>query len=100
MAIYWTQKLTRRGERRLRRTAVAIALAVFIAAPAHAQHHARLSADLADHLAAGSASIDVIVHGSRAAVDAMATRYGLTVVRYLKTGGVFRMNAGQLDALQ
>ena len=30
-----------------------------------AQHRARLSADLADHLAAGSQSIDVIVHGDR-----------------------------------
>ena len=28
-----------------------------------AQHRARLSADLADHLAAGSQAIDVIVHG-------------------------------------
>ena len=35
-----------------------------------AQHRARLSADLADHLAAGSQSIDVIVHGDQATVDA------------------------------
>ncbi|MEO8257375.1 MAG: S8 family serine peptidase [Acidobacteriota bacterium] len=63
-------------------------------------HSARLSADLADHLAAGSQSIDVIVHGDRAAVDALASRYNLLVARRLRSGGVLRVNAGQLDALR
>jgi hypothetical protein len=40
---------------------------------------ARLSADLAGHLAAGSASIDVIVHGTRAEVDALAWKYNVRV---------------------
>ena len=35
-------------------------------------HRARVSADLADHLAAGSQSIRVIVHGSKGDVDSLA----------------------------
>jgi serine protease AprX len=71
-----------------------------LAPPAAAAHRARLSADLADHLSAGSQVIDVIVHGTRADVDALALRYNLRVKRYLKSGGVLRVNAGQLAALQ
>jgi serine protease AprX len=71
-----------------------------VAVPAGAQHRARLSADLADHLAAGSQSIDVIVHGTPAEVDALAVRYNLRVKRYLRSGGVLNVNAGQLAALQ
>jgi hypothetical protein len=37
-------------------------------APAQAAHRARVSADLEDHLAVGSQTIDVIVHGDRAEV--------------------------------
>ena len=73
------------------------------AAPAVAAgggHRARLSADLADHLAVGSQSIRVIVHGERAEIDALAARYNLRVARYLKSGAVFVVNAGQLEALR
>ena len=45
-----------------------VALAVLLAgggALPLAAHKARLSADLADHLTAGSQTIDVIVHGTR-----------------------------------
>jgi len=85
----------------LRRAACAALLLLAVtAAPGFAEHRARLSADLADHLAAGSQSIDVIVHGDRADVDALASRYNVLVARYLKSGGVLRVNAGQLDALQ
>src|SRR5262245_41000050 len=70
------------------------------AAPAFAQHRARLSADLANDLAAQSASIDVIVHGDAAAVGTLASRYNLTVKKSLKNGAVLTVNAGQLDALQ
>src|SRR5688500_15641323 len=77
--------------------AVAFALA---AVPAQAAHRARLSADLEDHLAAGSQAIDLIVHGTRVEIDALAARYNLRVRRYLKSGAVFRVNAGQLAALQ
>ena len=57
----------------LRLSTVALAAAgILMAAPAHAEHHARLSADLADHLGAGSQTIDVIVHGDAASVSALA----------------------------
>ncbi len=80
---------------------VAIVSACFLAAaPASAAHRARLSADLADHLAAGSQTIDVIIHADRATVNMLAARYNLVVKRYLKSGGVFQVNAGQLAALQ
>jgi hypothetical protein len=73
--------------------AALLAAVALTAAPAFAEplgeHRARLSADLADHLAAGSQSIDVIVHGDRAAVDALASRYNVPVKRYMKSGGVF-----------
>jgi serine protease AprX len=65
-----------------------------------AGHRARMSEDLADHLARGSQQIDVIVHGTRAEVDSLARQYNLRVKRYLKNGGVLRITAGQLAALQ
>src|SRR5580693_4762748 len=78
-----------------------VLLSVVAAAPAFAAgHRARLSADLADQLAAGSSSIDVIVNGTRAEVDALAQRYNIRVKRYMKSGVVFRVTAGQLAALQ
>src|SRR5262245_21182541 len=67
---------------------------------AGAGRRARLSTDLADHLAAGSSSIDVIVHGTRAEVDALAQKYNVRVRRYLRSGAVLRVTAGQLAALQ
>ncbi len=70
------------------------------AAPAYAQRHrARMSADLVDHVRAQSPRIDVIVHGDKAEVDALAARYNVPVKRYLKFGAVLRVNAGQLEAL-
>jgi serine protease AprX len=73
-----------------------------LATPALAQHghRARLSADLADHLSVGSASVEVIIDGDHATVDRLASRYNLVVKRYLRSGGVVRVNAGQLSALQ
>ena len=70
------------------------------ASPAAAAHSARLSADLADHLSAGSQTIRVIVHGTREEVDALALRYNLTIARYLQSGAVFLVNAGQLAAMR
>jgi serine protease AprX len=72
------------------------------AAPAAAAggHRARVSADLADHLNVGSQAIRVIVHGERSEIDALAARYNLRVARYLKSGAVFVVNAGQLEALR
>ena len=66
---------------------------------AAAPHRARLSADLADHLQAGTQTIDVIVHGSRTTVDGLARQDNLTVRKYLREGAVLRITAGQLAAL-
>src|SRR5256885_1662897 len=66
-----------------------------------ASHKARLSADLQDHINAGSQTIDVIIHGTKDEVDAVAARYNLQVRKYLSDGGaVLRVNAGQLAALR
>ena len=85
----------------VRRSALALTLAstTWLCAPAEAAHRARIGADLERTLAAGSQSIDVIVHGNRTEVDGLARRYNLRVRRYLKTGAVLDVNAGQLDAL-
>src|SRR5207237_9985394 len=75
---------------------------LFAAAPAAAAgaHTARLSADLADHLSVGSQGIRVIVHGTRSEVDALAQRYNLRIAKYLRSGAVFVVNAGQLEAMR
>ena len=84
----------------IRRIVVSAAIVLLTALPAAAQHRARLSADLADSLPAGSPSIDVIVHGDKASVDAAAQRHGLKVKKYLKSGAVLHVTAGQLAELQ
>ena len=87
--------------RRVTSATVLVLLSVVAAIPASAAgHRARLSADLNDQLAAGSSSIDVIVHGTRNEVDALAQRYNVRVKRYMKSGVVFQVTAGQLAALQ
>jgi serine protease AprX len=78
----------------------AIACVLLAAAPAAAGHKARLSADLADHIRAGSPAIDVIVHGTRQEVQALAARYNLRVRKLLRSGAVLRGTAGEIDALQ
>jgi len=86
--------------RAFRAFACAIAF-VFAAVPVWAQrHHSRLSADLAEHLRAQSAQIDVIIHGTSAEVQTLAARYNVSVKRLLKDGAVLRVNAGQLSALE
>jgi len=80
--------------------AIVFGCAMMAAAPALADHQARVDVALAAHIAAGSQSIDVIVHGDRAEVDALAQRYNLVVKRYLRSGGVLRVTAGQASALQ
>ena len=98
--------ISRSQRRHPRAGAVAAALVcaslVFAATPAAAAgaHNARVSADLADHLSAGSQTIRVIVHGTRAEADALAARYNLTIARYLQSGAVFVVNAGQLAAMR
>jgi serine protease AprX len=85
----------------LRTACLSTSVFVLMVIPARAQHHrARLSNDLADHLAAGSPSIEVIVDDG-AAVDRLARQYNLVVKRKLTHGGgVLQVNAGQLAALQ
>ena len=78
---------------------VVLVLSILAVAPAAAAHKARLSADLADHLRAGSPTIDVIVHGTRQEVEALAQRYNLRIRKWLKSGAVLRVTAGELDAL-
>src|SRR4030095_12835282 len=82
------------------RISLTICVTLLAVAPAAAQHRDRLSADLADHLAAGSQTINVIVHGDKAMVDTLAQRYNVTVTKYLSEGGVLRVTAGQLAALR
>ena len=53
--------------------------------PAAQGHRARVSADLADHLTAGSQNIDVIVHGTPAEVNAIAKRYNVKITKNLET---------------
>src|SRR3954471_24205607 len=84
----------------LRRDLSALAVALTCATPAAAgAHHARLGADLAGHLAAGAQAVDVIVHGDKAAVEAIARRYNVPVRKFLKQAAVFRVTAGQLAAI-
>src|SRR3954463_5985937 len=80
--------------------AALVVLSAAVALPAAAQRRARLSADLQDSLASGSQSMDVIIHGDKATVDAIAARYNVRVTRYLKSGAVLRLNAGQLTAIR
>jgi serine protease AprX len=61
---------------------------------------ARLSADLIQQIAANASAIDVIVHGSEPEVAALAARHAVPVIRYLRMGGVLRVSAQQLLALQ
>jgi serine protease AprX len=84
------------------RAVMVAVVCAFLTTPAQAQHHrARLSADLADHLTTGSSSsVEVIIDGDKATVDRLASRYNLVVKRYMRSGGVVRVNAGQLSALQ
>ncbi|MEQ1913361.1 MAG: S8 family serine peptidase, partial [Vicinamibacterales bacterium] len=56
-------------------------------------------ADLEKAISRGSQSIEVIVHGSRADVDALAKRYNLRVRKSLESGAVVAVTAGQLDAM-
>src|SRR5262245_41245741 len=94
--VSWISVSSRHG----RLTAGLAVAATLMATPAAAQHHARLSEDLADHLNAGSQSIDVIVHGDGAAVAALARRYNIRIKKALKEGAVLNVNAGQLDAIR
>ena len=75
---------------------VVLGLVIMPAATASAQRHrARLSADLADQLAADSPAIEVIVDGDAASIARLARQYNVVVKRSLRRGGaVLLVNAG------
>ena len=82
-----------------RRLALVLVMAATTWLPTRAEagpHRARLGSDLEQKLSRGEQSIDVIAHGTRAEVDALARRYNLRVRRHLKTGAVLGVTAGQL----
>src|SRR5205809_5122199 len=95
---------TRITHRTSRLVTIGLGAACFLlsaAIPASAgPHRARVSEDLADHLAANSQTIRVIVHGDKAETDTLAARYNVTIARTLKTGAVLLLNAGQLAAMR
>jgi hypothetical protein len=83
--------------------AAALFIAAFLAAEqavAQPPHRARLGADLEERLAAGAATIDVIIQENRAEVEALASRYNLRIRRHLRSGSVLRVSAEQLAALR
>ncbi len=79
----------------------AVALTVSAAsASAAPQYRARMSQDLAAQLAVPTLpSLDVIVEGDQASIQALATKYGAAVKKPLKHGAVLRVPTGLLDAL-
>src|SRR5437762_12861257 len=92
-----TEKNTRGGLAMVLLTLFLLGASIQLAA---AEHRARLSEDLAHHVAAGSQTIDVIVHGSAREVAALAHKYNLNVRKSMRSGAVVRMNASQLAVVQ
>ena len=86
------------------RGVASVLIAVFLLGasiqPAAAQHRARLSEDLARNLAAGSQTIDVIIHGNAQEVAVLAQKYNLHIRKSMRSGAVVRMNASQLAVVQ
>jgi serine protease AprX len=79
---------------------VAFALAATGAWADPPAHRARLSQDLEQRLAAPTpGTVDVIVDGARADIEALAADYGALPVRWLSQGAVLRVTGDQLSAL-
>ena len=87
------------GSRSVVRVVLFAALALLASVPVEAQRRARLSGDLADHLAAGSPRIEVLVDDA-ATADRLAVRYNLRVKRRLRRGAVVEVSSDQLATLQ
>src|SRR6185295_12073767 len=86
--------------RRIAAAACLIALSSFGLRGAGAEHRARLSDDLLGHQARRTATrTRVIVHGDDAALDALARRHGLRIVRRLVGGAVLAANSSELESL-
>jgi serine protease AprX len=77
-----------------------VLVATVLGAKGSAGHRAHLSDDLLRLEAARSAKrVRVIVHGSRADLEALARRQGVGVVRWLDGGAVFSANGNDLNRL-
>src|SRR6185436_16478642 len=85
----------------MRLTALTFALvATVLGSKGSAGHRAHLSDDLLRLEAARSTrKVRVIVHGSRADLEALARRQGVGIVRGLDGGAVFSANGGDLNRL-
>jgi len=65
-----------------------------------APHRARLSKDLEARLAAGRTdATSVIVSGTQAEIESIASRYGAVLKKLLRGAAVLEVSGGQLDAL-
>ena len=69
------------------------------ALPASAQHRARLSTELAKHLEGPAAILTVLVQGPQSEVNRLASTYGLTVTRRLKSGADLTGSVSRIDRL-
>jgi len=88
---------TRRDMKALLTLVMALGVSVATASPAAAQHHAKISEDLATRLRDGDGSITrVIMTGSRSSVEAVAARHGLHVRKWLQNGAALDVPAGFL----
>src|SRR5262245_34066964 len=86
-------------DRRWLTAAGILTMGLLLAAPAKAQHRARLSTDLAQDLAKHASGIRVLVQTPRAEVDRLAATYHLTVVKTMNGGAVMTGTAEQIDLL-
>ncbi len=77
-----------------------IFVSLFAAAAEAGPHRARLSRDLESRIASGRGEqTTVIVSGTDADVQALATRYGAVVKKSVRGGAVLEVTGGQLEAL-
>src|SRR5438105_2561517 len=78
----------------------ALAILVLPTNAVWAQPHARVSAGLQQHLAANqTGTVDVIVRGASADIDAIAARQHLRIRKRLEDGAVLQASGAQLGAL-
>ncbi len=76
---------------------LALVIGLATSATASAQHHARVSNDIAERLRNGDGSTTrVIITGSRARVEGVAARHGLQIRKWLQNGASIDVPAGFL----
>src|SRR5258708_18110272 len=86
---------------RIARLVIGCTALALLAVPLEAQsHHARVARDIADRIAKGDTSVtEIIVAGSSGTLEALATRYGVTLKKRIQGGAVFEATGGQIDAI-